>query len=265
MNLDQEKLLKKYKKILKDKFADIKFWYHSDGIRLSDACIMKIIGLDKIPIGDDFNYFSDNGVKNGPFKRNPHDTKKYRSLEAVLYFIIYSVMDDTNLGNLRIMQNTNLDNKKCIIHRNVHYVIDYHKPLGIYYKFLDAKDYSDQVIILTDIIEYINEKYEIRGECEYDSRRWFSDHIYFRFDYFIKTLYCPIIIEVNEQHHHEKREMLNDFAKMDLESVGACVIMIDTKDWYKSNDYKRYIKTILDSKLKTHKSLMFIEKVKIIT
>ena len=153
MDIDIKSLTKPFRKLLRNKFPDIRYWIHQDGWRLSDDWIKKIINIDQIPVGNDVNYFSiDVDKNNGPFRRKASDTKKYRTLESVLCFMIYSIIDHELLENPIVMLNTGLNPKKFLS-----YILDYHMPLEIHKKMEKLYPYTVQKII--KITKFIDNKY----------------------------------------------------------------------------------------------------------
>jgi hypothetical protein len=159
--------------------------------------------------------------------------KIFYLLSDVMNFIHYSV-NDNKLGCFT--------GPGIILWRNPHYVIDFHKPMKWYNEKTKLNDYSEQVLILVDIIENICDKYEIRGTSEYRLSECTTTN--YRVDYYIDLIIKPLIIEINEKHHKQKTSE----AKMDVDkdklSVEFEIIQIDADRWSNKKYKERCINFI---------------------
>ena len=185
---------------------------------------------------------------NCSFTRVKFQGSSYCYVDDLITFIQDSIEEKT----LGCLHNDTNGCTKRILWRNAHFVIDYHKPLGVY----DSSKYSDQVNIMVDLIENVLSKYNLRGECEYEMSRCTDTR--FRVDYFI-NLPTPIIIEIDEKHHGEYRERLNDNEKNKLNNLGFNIVRIDAILW-KNN--KGYYRNVLNKTVKKYTGLLFVNNIK---
>jgi hypothetical protein len=163
--------------------------------------------------------------------------KEYRLLANIIKFVKYSV-NDNDLGKFT--------GPGIVLWRNPHYVIDFHKPLGWYDSEIKKESYSEQVLIMVDIIENVLDKYGSRGISEYKLSK--CTHMNYRPDYYIYFHLKPLIIEINEKHHKQKAgESRNDENKDMLNSL-FYVLQIDADRW-NNKDYRNqklnYIKELV--------------------
>ena len=234
-----------------NKFIKLVEKYHPDTIFMKDPHMdhMLILAEDvKDIIGSETWLPCPIISPNCSFTIVPFQGSAYCHVDDLITFIQDSI-EDKSLGCLH---NSTQGCYKRILWRNAHFIIDYHKPLGVY----DSSKYSDQVNIMVDLIENVLSKYELRGECEYEMSRCTDTK--FRVDYFI-NLPTPIIIEIDEKHHGDYRERLNDDEKNKLNSLGFNIVRINAALWKNNTEYFR---NKLDKTVKKYTGLLFVDNIR---
>lgn len=173
-------------------------------------------------------------------------------LDDIMNFIKNSV-NDSDLGDFYKIQES-VGKSQRILWRNSHYVIDYHKPMG-WFDQENKKSYSDQVLIIVEIIEKVLDNLGIRGINEFDLYR--CTDFKFRVDYFI-NLPIPLIIEVNEKKHSKSlTTALNDLQKDKLNKLRFNVIHIDATTW---NKHKEMYLLLIKQHVEKYNAIKFIEE-----
>ena len=222
--------------------------YHPDTIFYKDPSshLMFILAEDVKDIIGSYTWLPCSSMtQNCSFTKIVLQGSTFCYLDDLLTFVQDSI-EEKSLGQLH---NETNGHDKRILWRNAHFVVDYHKPLGIY----DKSKYSDQVNIIVDLIENVMSKYDLYGECEYEMSR--CTNTKFRVDYFI-NLPIPIIIEIDEKKHGEYREKLNDREKDKLNLLGFNVIRIKAEFWSKNKEYYR---NELDTAIQKYTGLLFVK------
>ena len=142
--------------------------------------------------------------------------------------------------------------------RNCHYVVDYHKPLN-WFNSNTIDEYSDQVKILTEIVENILDKISLRGMNEFELER--CTNFKFRVDYFVQ-LPIPLIIDIIEKKTNPKvtfkADSINDFEKEQLAEIKFRVLQIDATQWDKN---KKMYCSVIEDHIKKFNAIKFLENI----